>query len=151
MRWQTAAVGSGLALLLTGCVVSIGGEGKSTRHEVPKPPPPIVVVPANTDDAATIAEIDAIGKLNFDAGKVTALKNIAVRRPLAAPVQIHLVNTTLSCLSFDAGKVEVLKVLIENPEFSPGAKEAILRQMERLAFDGSRSAVLEAIQKRAGS
>ncbi len=142
-------LGLGLAALLpAGCVVSIGGDGSRGRHEVPKPPPPVVVVPANTEDAATLAEIDAAAKLNFDAGKVTALKNVAARPSLSAAGQVHLVNTTLTHLSFDSGKVEVLKVLIDNPGFSPAAREAIFRQLERLSFDGSRSSILEAIQRR---
>jgi hypothetical protein len=149
---KTMARVTGLALMAawwTGCVVSIGGgEGTKTRHEVPKPPPPVVVMPANTEDAATLAEIDAAAKLSFDSGKVSVLKNVAARPSLSPSAQVHLVNSTLRNLSFDAGKVEVLKVLIENPGFSPAAKEAIFRQTERLSFDSSRSAVIESIQQR---
>ena len=150
IQWavRTLVVGA-VSVLLAGCVVSIGGgEGTRPRNEVPKPPPPVVVVPANTEDAATLAEIDAAAKLSFDSGKVVALKNVAARPSLSPAAQIHLVNTTLGSLSFDAGKVEVLKVLIGTPGFSPAAKEAIFRQTERLSFDSSRGAVIEAIQHR---
>lgn len=145
-RWLGLALAASLP---AGCVVSIGGEGSRGRQEVPKPAPaPVVVVPANTEDAATLAEIDATAKLSFDAGKVTALKNVASRAGLPVSCQVHLVNTALGCLSFDSGKVEVLKALIENPSFSPAAREAIFRQLDRLAFDASRSSILEAVQRR---
>lgn len=138
------------AVMLSGCVVSIGGGGGKSRQESPKPPPPVVVMPANTEDAATLAEIDAAAKLSFDAGKVTALKNVALRPTLTPPAQVHLINTTLRTLDFDVGKVEVLKTLITNPAFSPAAKEAMLRQLERLEFDNSRTQILQAVQERTG-
>lgn len=152
MNLFSRVAGIGLAGWLgAGCVVSIGGgDGGKSRSEVPKPlPPPVVVVSPNTEDAAVLAEIDAAGRLNFDAGKVTALKNVAARPDLSAAAQVHLVNTVLNRLSFDAGKVEVLRVLIESPAFAPAAKEAVFRQLERLSFDASRTAVMEAIQARA--
>lgn len=109
------------------------------------------MVPANTEDGAVLAEIDAAGKLSFDAGRVTTLKNVAARTSLSPAAQVHLVNTTLRVLDFEAGKVEVLNTLIVNPAFSPAAKEAILRQLERLEFDASRLQVMQAIQARGES
>lgn len=146
---------AGLVLLLglagvTGCVVSVGsesGESVAGRHEVPKPPP-VVVLPGNSEDSAVMAEIDAAGKLSFDNGKGTALRNVAVRPSLTPAAQVHLVGTTLRVMSFDAGKVSVLLALIENPAFSPAAKESIFRQLERLSFDASRSQVMDAIQRK---
>ena len=142
-----------VAVFATACVVSIGGGGDSgskPRHEPPKPAPsPVVMVPGNTEDAAVLAEIDAAAKLGFDSNRTPALKNLAARPSLTPPTQVHLVNTTLRALEFDSGKVEVLKTLIDNPGFSTPAREAILRQIELLSFEASRSSVLAAIQSRA--
>lgn len=155
MKSRIANVGllTGLALGLglgTGCVFSISGsEERPTRHEVPKhEPSPVVVMPANTEDAATLAEIDAAGSLSFDNGRVPALKNIAVRPNLSAPIQVHLVNVTLNRLSFDVGKEEVLLALIQNPSFSPAGKETVLRRLNSLQFDAGRTRILNAIQER---
>jgi hypothetical protein len=136
-------------ILASGCVVSIGGNEKThQRQEVPKPSP-VVVVAANTEDSATLAEIDAITKLAFDNGKRDGFMAVASRGGISPGVQVHLVNTALRSLSFDAAKVEVLVQLTQNPTFSPAAKEAILRQIDLLAFESSKTTVLNAIQERA--
>lgn len=141
----------GMAVLLSGCVVSIGG-GTRSRDEVPKPPPPPVVVPSNTDDAAVMAEIDAATKLSFEAGKLSALKNVASRSGITPPVQVHLVNVGLRTFGFEASKVDLLMTLIANPALAPVARESILRQIDRLDFEASRNQVIQAIQQRsAGS
>jgi hypothetical protein len=147
---------TGLALGLglgTGCVFSIGGsEERPSRHEVSKhEPSPVVVMPANTEDAATLAEIDAAGSLSFDNGRVPALKNVAVRPNLSAPIQVHLINVALNRLSFDVGKEEVLLALIQNPSFSPAGKETVLRRLNSLQFDASRTRILNAIQERSAA
>jgi len=151
MRILPILLGSTLVLGLgSGCVFSVGGGGEAERHEIPKPPT-VVVMPANSEDAATLAEIDAATKLSFDDGKVQTLRNVAARPSLTPPAQVHLINTVLRTLSFDASKVNVLLVLIENPAFSPAAKEAIFRQLERLQFDATRTQVMAAIQKRSAT
>lgn len=140
---------SASCLLAAGCVVSIGSHEKPRhRDEVPKPST-VVIVPGNTEDSATLAEIDAIAKLSFDHGKRDGFKAVASRAGISPGVQVHLVNTALRSLSFDAGKVEVLASLIQNPSFSPSAKEAIFQQLEHLSFDNSKTSVMNAIQERA--
>lgn len=135
-------------ILATGCVVSIGGNDKSHRRdEVPKPSP-VVIVPGNPADSATLAEIDAISKLSFDNGKRDGFRTVASRAGISPGVQVHLVNTTLRSLSFDAGKTEVLVELTKNPSFSDAAKEAIFRQIDHLSFDASKTTVMNAIQER---
>lgn len=154
MNWmrRLAVVGLGLwAATLGGCVVKVGGnvdDEKPWRDEVRKSPPPVVVMPANTEDAATLAEIDAAAKMSFDSGRVPALKNVAARPSLSPAAQVHLINTSLRSLSFDAGRIDVLLALIENPGFSAAGKEAIFRQIERLDFDASRQRVMSAIQEK---
>lgn len=135
-------------MLATGCVVSIGGHEKSRpREEAPKPSP-VVIVPGNTEDSATLAEIDAIAGLSFDNAKRDGFQAVAVRAGISPGVQVHLVNTALRALSFDNNKVDVLQHLIQNPSFSPSAKEAIFRQLDHLSFDSNKTAVMHAIQER---
>lgn len=149
-RWAVLGM---MSVVLAGCVVKVGGDGDGEesrrRHELSKTGPPTeVVVPANTEDSATMAEIGSVSKLSFDAGRVPVLRNIAARPALGPATQVHLVNTTLKHLSFDAGKIDVLLTLIENPDFSAAGKETILRQIDRLNFDASRSQIIAAIQAR---
>jgi hypothetical protein len=143
----TALLLSGV--LLSGCVVSVGG-GSHSRHERPKGSAPVVVV-GNTEDAALMAEIDAAGKLSFDSGRVAALQNIASRPALDSAAQVHLVNAAFERLEFEASKLQVLMTLIQNPALSPAGKEAIFRQIDRLEFDGSKRQVIDAIQQRAAA
>src|SRR5262245_1336390 len=136
---KTLLLGMTMTLVLilglgTGCVFSIGGEGPHEHHGESKSSPPTVVMASNTEDAAVLAEIDAAGKLDFEDSRVNALKQVAGRSGLTPANQVHLVNVTLRKLSFDQGRVDVLLTLIQNPAFSPAAKEAIFRQMERLDF-----------------
>lgn len=144
-----------IALLATGCVFSISGSEedrdhhRATKSGPPPEPAPVVVMPTNTEDSATLAEIDAAAKLSFDEGKGAALGNVASRPGISPAIQVHLINTTLRRLSFDDGKIAVLRGLILNPSFSPAAKEAIFRQLELLRFDDSRTAVMKLIQSRA--
>lgn len=135
-------------IVVSGCVVSIGGNDKPhPRNEIPKPSP-VVVVPSNTEDTATLAEIDAIAKLSFDNGKKDGFVAVASRPGISHGVQVHLVNTSLRSLSFDGSKVDVLLPLIQNPSFSPAAKEAIFRQLDLLSFDASKTRIMNAIQER---
>jgi hypothetical protein len=143
-----ALLALGSATVFTGCSISLGGGSDSRpRQEVPKPPP-VIVLPGNSEDSATLAEIDAAASLNFDGNRTASLKNVAARPSITPTAQVHLVNTALRQLSFEGSKVEVLMTLISNPAFSAAAKEAILRQLSLLAFEGSRTQVLGAIQAR---
>jgi hypothetical protein len=48
-----------------------------------------------------------------------------------------------------AVKVEVLLALVRNPSFSNTGKEALVRQLNHLAFEPNKTAILDALQKRA--
>jgi hypothetical protein len=132
--------------LVSGCAVSIGGQG--AKHERTVVTREIVVAPAGTEDSAAFAEIDAVSQLSMDPAKVTALKNIAGRPNLSAPVQVRLVSAALKSLSFEPGKVDVLLALIRNSAFATAAKEAIFKQLNQLSFESNKTAVLDAIQQR---
>ncbi len=126
---------------LTGCVIAIGTE----RHSHSKSPE---IAVTDSADAATIAEIDAAGRLSFDSGRVTALSQIAERDSLSKSVQVHLVNTTYRRLSFDNSKVEVLSKIIARSDFCDATRHAIVSQLNKLSFDNHRQQILQQISAR---
>ena len=97
---------------------------------------------------ATIAEIDAVGKLSFDSDRKNGYERIAERQGLSPVAQVHLVEAALGKLSFDNAKEEVLLTLIENPDFCSAAEREILESIDRLAFESSKKEVLKAISER---
>ncbi|MEA3227427.1 MAG: hypothetical protein U9Q07_15860 [Planctomycetota bacterium] len=99
---------------------------------------------------ATIAEIDAVGKLSFDSERKKGYEKIAMREGLTALAQVHLVEAVLDNLTHDSVKEEVLLTLIANPSFGGAAEREILEQLDRLAFESSKKKVLKAIGLRAG-
>lgn len=131
----------GLGFVLTGCVIAIG-TGKETT-----PAPPAVVV-TDSADAATIAEIDAAARLSMDSAKTSALTQIAERGPLAAPVQVHLVNVAYRSLSFDSNKTHVLSRIVARPDFCDATRHAIVSQLNKLSFDSNRQHILHLINER---
>ncbi len=150
-RTLTLTLSLTLAALTPGCVVSIGGQNRTPpppppRQEPPKPNP-VVVVPSLPEDTATLAEIDAIAGLSFENTKTQGFLPVASRPGLSPAAQVHLVNTSLRSLSFEHSKVTVLLAVIANPSFNPATKEAILRQLDMLAFENSKATVLNAIQQ----
>ncbi len=122
-------------LCVGGCVVFVGEETRRTRG----------------DSDATIAEIDAVGKLSFDSERKKGYGRIAARQGLTAAAQVHLVEAVLGKLSFDNAKEQVLLTLIENPDFCSSAEREILERIDRLAFESSKKKVLKAIARRADS
>ncbi len=133
----------GLGFVMTGCVVSIGGGS----HGPDRSGPPTVVV-TDSADAATIAEIDAVAKLNMDNDRTHALTQIAERGTLALPVQVHLVNVTYRSLSFDNNKTHVLTKIIARPDFCDATRHAIVSQLGKLSFDSNRQHILQQINER---
>jgi len=121
-----------LILCAGGCDVFVGDETRRTR----------------AGSSATIAEIDAIGKLSFNSERKKGYERIAAREGLAPAAQVHLVEAVLEKLSFDSGKEEVLLTLIENPDFCSAAEREILEGIDRLAFESSKKKILSAISDR---
>ncbi len=132
--------------LTTGCVVSIGG-----RHESPPPAPSPAMPPGpppTAAETATMAEIDAAARLNFDNQRHEALSRIA-RRPDLGPAPLsHLVQVAYRSLNFDNQKVELLKLVIAHPGFNDATRHAIVSQLQRLSFDNQRQEILSAIDQR---
>ena len=94
------------------------------------------------EHSVTIDEIDAAGRLDFDPSRAQILESIAARRGLTPAEQEHLVCVTLHRLDFDPSRQTVLRRLIHNPDFSPLAKTAILRNIELIDFDPARADLL---------
>jgi hypothetical protein len=118
-----------------GCLVIHSEKTTSPRPESVEP------------EDVTIREIDAVGKLAFDNGRREAYKRIAERPGLSDGAQVYLIEAVFGRLAFEDAKVDVLRALIHNPCFSPAAKAAILERLDRLAFEGNRRKILDAISK----
>ena len=132
-----------LAVAFSGCIVSIGGSLHGSDHDAPG-----TVAVTDSADAATVAEIDAVAKLKVDDDRTHALAQIAERGPLAAPVQVHLVNVTYRSLGIDNNKTHVLTKVIARADFSDAARHAIVSQLSKLSSDTNRQFVLQQINER---
>ena len=111
-----------------------------------QPAPPTVITMAA--DRSTVAEIDAASRLSFEQNRVPIFVQIASRPTLSSEAQVHLVKAIFQHVSFENERLTPLLKLIANPAFSPAAKEAILNQLNGLAFEENRRTILEAIGKR---
>lgn len=140
MRTIVLAVGAIFAVLISGgCLEDIGaGYNDLTEGWFVE----------DTELAATIAEIDAVGKLHSDSGKYEGFKAIAGREPLRAEAQVHLVKPVFKSLYSESDAEDVLVTLIDNPSFSCAAKLAILRRLESLSSESSKMAILKVINER---
>ena len=127
-----------LILGVCGCVITVES-GERYPGEVVYGDPVI---------EATIAEIDAISKLDFDSSKVKGLSQIAAREPLYPPCQEYLVGAVFRSLDFDPSKKKVLLTLIRNRTFSFEAKRAILNRLEKLSFDSTKKDILDELNRR---
>jgi hypothetical protein len=139
----------GMALLASGCINLSFGGGKARSS--PPPPPPHMIAPApilTPGEAATIAEIDAAARLQFENSRQAALSNVAERAGLATVAQVHLVNVTYRCFHFESAKLAVLRKLIANPALSDTARHAILTQLDQLTFDASKQNILRELNQR---
>ena len=138
------------ALSAGGCVFSIGG---GTTREViytHAPPPhgpgrPPCSVPAE-EYCVTIDEINAAATREFEPSRKEMLAAIAGRQGLSDASQEYLVCMSLDKLQFEPSKKEVLERLVDNPDFSPRGKAALLRNLHRLDFDPTRTDLLRRMQ-----
>lgn len=125
----------------TGCVVVVKEEKKYP------PVPDVVCVPTD----AAVEEIDAVGKLSFESGRLEGYQRISSRRRLDDTVQAYLVEAIFDKLSFESSREAALMTLIKNPDFSLTGRQAILNHLERLSFESTKTRILRAIDKRTGS
>ena len=117
-----------VCLLLTGCAVT----------PAPKP-----------DETITQKEINASAAMDMESNREGALAAVAMRKTLSPSDQVYLVKTIYSRLDFDSTKVKLLRMLIENPNFSLSAKAVILDGMAGgLKVDFEKRRVLQMLQER---
>jgi hypothetical protein len=141
----------GLLLVTAALIPLCGCINLSFGSRRPPPAEPVVVIPSGPltpGDAATMAEIDAAAKLRFDGAKQESLNELARRPGLSPAAQVHLVNTVYRKLSFDNAKVDLLRTLILNPAFSDAARQAIVTQLDHLAFDSHKQEILRQLNQR---
>lgn len=129
-------------LMLSGCLVIVKEE---KTEPVPAP------IPTDCPYAGeTITAIDAVATMSFDSDKRRAYTAIARRKHLCDAPQVHLVGAVFKHLSFENSREAVLMTLINNPEFSPAGEQAVLRNIDKLSFDSTRSRIIKAINGRHG-
>jgi hypothetical protein len=108
---KTVLVGSLfiLSILLSGCIFVSSSKTQGTPQEHPKSPcvqtPPV---------SATIAEIDAAGKLASHSSRANIYKAIARRPGLLPQERIHLTNAITTHLASHSDREEVLLILVNN-------------------------------------
>jgi hypothetical protein len=139
-----AAIAPLFALLFSGCIIV------DAHKETPNSTTTTASAAASSapQDLAS-KEIDVASRLSMEASRAEALKRIAQRQGLRPDSQARLVWAAYLHLSWDDVKVAVIRTLIDNPEFSPQAKEAVLDGLNRhVRFDPNKSVLLEAVGKK---
>lgn len=150
-KFLSAFIPGVLLFLLGGAGCIVIGSGNSSS---PKNPPGAAASAGRGDVCAvdpreytvTIDEINAAMGLSFDNMRADQLKKIAARRGLSPAEQEYVACNALHRIGFDNMKVEVLKVLIDNPDFSYRAKGKILRHLNAIAFDNMRIDVMRSME-----
>ncbi|MDH4203661.1 MAG: hypothetical protein OEV87_12325 [Phycisphaerae bacterium] len=99
-----------LSVLQSGCIVVSSNKSCPPAKECAKTP----------QVSATIAEIDAAGKLHTDSAKLEVYRVIARKPNLTEQERIYLLNVAQRELHTDTAKKEVLMILINNqPQPTP--------------------------------
>jgi len=127
--------------MLGGCIVSLGTHHHHD-HECH------IEEYADSEGDPVFAEIRAAGRLSFDSSRVEALTSIARRPELSPAAQVYLVRTIMLRGSFESSRQSVLMALIKNPSFSPAARQCILKHLDHLKFDATKTAILKAMRDR---
>jgi hypothetical protein len=96
--------------------------------------------------STTIDEIDAAGRLDFDPSRAELLHSIAGRRGLIPVEQEHLVCVTLHRVQFDPARVDILRALIQNPDFAESTKSVILKNLDAVDFPPARADLIREMQ-----
>lgn len=103
-----------LLVELSGCIAIVGNEGGFPNVECAK----------RLQCQATIAEIDAAGKLTSEPAKVEGYKLIAQRPGLRGPERVHLIEAVDKDSISSSAKEEILLALLRNPPVPEPQKTA---------------------------
>ena len=93
-----------LPILLSGCIIVSSNKTQTPSQECEKAP----------QTNATIAEIDAAGRLISQSAQANVYKAIARRPGLTQQERIHLTNAVTKNLISESDKEEVLLILVNN-------------------------------------
>ena len=103
---------TGLALVISGCIVAIGDDSCK-----PKPPCSHCSQPA-VEREPLMAEIDAACSLIAESDKFQLFTAFASRPHLSDGAQIYLIRMTSKCFIGESNKLDTLLTLTNNPAFS---------------------------------
>jgi hypothetical protein len=106
-----------LPILLSGCIII-------SSNKTPAPPQECTKTPQTN---ATIAEIDAAGKLISQSAQANVYKAIAQRPGLTQQERIYLTNAATKHLISESAKEEILLILVNN---HPPAVEPLPKLIE---------------------
>ena len=102
-----------VSILLSGCIFVSSSKNQSTPQETKSP---CVQTP---QVSATMAEIDAAGKLVSQSARANIYKAIARRPGLSPQERIHLTNAITTHLVSQSDREEVLLILVNNQPPTP--------------------------------
>ena len=96
----------------------------------------------------TIAEIDAVGTLDFERSRFESYQAIARRDGLSSASQERLIKEVMKNLAIETAQVEVLLSLIKNPAFTYEAKNLILENLGRFESQKNTEKIISALSDR---
>ncbi|MBW8015939.1 MAG: hypothetical protein FVQ82_07110 [Planctomycetes bacterium] len=102
----------------------------------------------NAKSEATVAEIDAVGKLESGEAMLEGLLAVAGRSGISKRAQVRLVETSLNKLNDEDAGVNVLLALIGNDDFCHEAKKKILNNTGKLKSEDNKAKIVGAINSR---
>jgi hypothetical protein len=126
-----------LALVVSGCIVALGGDPCKPKPPCSHCPPPAV------EREPIMAEIDAACSLIAESDKFQLFTAFASRPHLSDGAQIYLVRMTSKCFISESNKLDILLTLTNNPAFSPAGKAEILTNLKMFISESSKRTILD--------
>jgi hypothetical protein len=128
---------TGLAFVISGCIVAFGGDPCKPKPPCSHCPPPAV------EREPIMAEIDAACSLIADSDKFQLFTGFASRPHLSDGAQIYLVRMTSKCFISETSKLDTLLTLTNNPVFSPAGKAEILANLNMFISEPAKRTILD--------
>ena len=128
---------TGLALVVSGCIVAFGGDPCKPKPPCSHCPPPALV------REPIMAEIDAACSLISETSKFQLFTAFASRPHLSDSAQVYLVRKTADCFISESNKLDILLTLTNNPAFSPAGKAEILAKLNMFISESNKQAILD--------
>ena len=135
--WFGLSILAGLALVISGCIVALGGDPCK-----PKPPCSHCPQPA-VEREPIMAEIDAACSLISENDKFQLFTAFASRPHLSDGTQVYLVRMASKCFIGESNKLDTLLTLTNNPAFSPAGKKEILANLNMFMSESAKRTILD--------